>query len=143
MALSLINKDITPDAPYSLIFLTSPVKLPVKHTGLVCAPEVAEDHHFSSVVWVRELSDFAVFEFDKQTFHALSAYKSRNESLSLFYIIVDRLTSGKLRLAIERHSLDPALLEEKIKTVTEMNKKLLDFYLKKKDYTVFELKGKV
>ncbi len=143
MALSLINKDIYPEVPYSLVFLSSPVKLPIMKNGLVVSTTEAEDSHFASVVWVKEISDLAVFEFDGQTFHALSAYKARNGDLSRHYIIADRLTNGKVRLAISSNGLDETFIEEKKKIVTDMNKKLLDFYLKKSNYTVFELKGKV
>lgn len=142
MKLQLMNKLLDADKIYTANFLFAPVVLPINDVGTIVPDNVASDRYFATLIFVKELNDFAIFEFDQKLLDGLLAYRSRYGNMLKFDVLLSR-RDGKLNMTIGANNLNNTE-DLKIKTEQgiEIYEKLYDAYRNKPSYTVFEMKGR-
>jgi hypothetical protein len=141
--LQLLNNLLTADSVHTVNFLFSPIVLPITDEGVVAPEELASKKHFTTLVFVKELDDYYVFEFDQKILDGLLAYRSRYGSMLKFEVLLSRRADGDVNMTIGVNNLNNSQeLKLKAEYGKELFNKLYDAYKNKQNYIVFEMKGR-
>lgn len=141
--LQLLNKLLTADAVFTVNFLFSPIVLPITDEGVVSSEEIATQKHFTTLVFVKELNDYCVFEFGQKILDGLLAYRARYGSMLKFEVLLSRRADGDVSMTIGVNNLSNSQeLKLKIEQGKELFDKLYNVYKDKQNYAVFEMKGR-
>lgn len=144
MKLQLLNKLLTSDSTHTANFLFPPIVLPITETGMLVPESLATNKHFTTLVFVKELDDFCIFEFSQQLLDGLLAYRARHGTMFKFDVLLSRRDDGVLNMTIGANNLNNAdELKIKAERGKDIHNKLYSAYQDKQEYVVFEMKGKV
>jgi hypothetical protein len=134
---------LTADSVYTVNFLFSPIVLPITDEGVLTSEELASKKHFTTLVFVKELDDYCVFEFDQKILDGLLAYRSYYGSMLKFEVLLSRRADGAVNMTIGVNNLNNSQeLKLKAEYGKEFFNKLYDVYKNKQNYIVFEMKGR-
>lgn len=141
--LQLLNSLLIKDAIFTANFLFSPVVLPITNDGVLVAEDIATQKFFSAVVFIKELGEFCVFEFNQKILDGLLAYRARYGSMFKFDVLLSRRADGDVNMTIGANNLTNSdELKARAEQGKELADKLYNVYKNKENYIVFEMKGR-
>lgn len=144
MRLQLLNECLSTSTVLTAAFPFDPIILPINKDFAVVAENSATQKHFSTIVFVKELHNFCIFEFNQKLLDGLLAYRQRYGGMSKFEIILSRSINGEIIMTLGANNLldydiDKTTLEEG----RAYHDKLYFIYKNKQNYIVHDAKGKV
>ena len=135
MKLPLLNDLLNNQSSYSAVFLYPPVALPTDQAGRLVVASQATNTLFSTIVFVKELNELAVFEFNQPILDGILGYRERYGNTFRFEVLLSRHDDSKIKMTIGRNNLVNELEFQKMAdNNAELINKLYEVYLRNPEH---------
>lgn len=143
MKLQLLNSILNSNSVYTASFIFDPIALPISKIGYIVPEDNADNKHYATIVFIKELDNFYIFEFDQNILDGLGAYRARHGGISKFEVLLSRRADSKLQMTIGSHNfINYEDLVARSEQIRDIYNKLYSAYKEKQEYVVFEMKDR-